>query len=622
MVATLDETTPSLHPMLDVYADRMGFSTDDLVGREEDLMAIRETMLNPLQNSVLLLGPAGVGKTKIIETWASRYMDQYDTYSLDLTALGSEGPNIFANRLRRLVTEIITLSGKTKKISVIFIDEVHMLGMPGYDTGLEALKPAMARGNIRLIGATTDGEYRQYLQGNTAFDRRFRRLNIEPPSDDATFAILKKMWSEYLVDEDCDEDLLHLIITYANRYIPGRAQPSKSIDILDSMIGRHLGRKVPLDVKMLNNIVEYLTGANPAWKVDVPKMMDYMHKRIFGQDFALSELEKSLYISVAHLNDTSRPMGVFLLAGSTGVGKTETVRAMGVGLFGSEDALIRYDMSEYQSKETVDDFRVNLADDINKHPFSIVLLDEVEKAHDNILKMLLQITDDGRLTNRWGLQTTFKNAYICMTTNAGHDIMKSIEENSQQATDYQRLIREQLIDAYNFPPELLGRLDNIIPYQPLDVKTYNQLAQKRLSEFAKRLAKRGVYLRLNENVIPYMVQEHFETDTNAGGGRALQKRLKRELVAPVAKLLCNHPQVIAIDVNIFGKMSINDKYDPRGNAHVGIQSFVTMNGSRVIGNLDKNWEAVDEKHARVVKIDVAKSKYYRRRQDYRREFGI
>lgn len=574
------------------FGSKMGNVQRHVIGREAQIDAITATMMRAEQRSILLLGPAGIGKTATVEDWAFQMGDQFEVYNIDITAMGNEGPNMFASRIHLLVDDLNKLSKTINHPLVLFIDEVHMLGMPGYATGLEALKPAMARGLIQLIGSTTDEEYVQYIEPNSAFNRRFQRLDIPVPDNKTIVKILEDMHRKYVSEVPVQKGLYELIIKYG-KYIPQQSQPSKSIDLFDAMIGWHNSKHVSFTRKLLNRVVYQKTGANPDWKVDVPKMMTYLRTHVLDQNMAMDALEGAIYTAIEHLNDESRPKGTFMMVGSTGVGKTETVRTLAKAIFGTEDAMIRFDMSEYQTKNSVDRFREMLADRIQKRPFAVVLFDEIEKASNGVRMLLLQITDDGRLSDRYGREVSFLDSYIFMTSNTASDIVRSVQNNGETINDFQQLLQSRLKDV--FPPELLGRLDAIIPFTPLSRETYYKLATLRCRQLATRLSQRGILLKLNEQILTYLVGEHFDVDSDAGGGRALQARIRDEVVVPIAKVMNAHPDLKVISLNVYGKMAQLDKKDIQGSASIGVMAFRLDDGTTYEGRVKDEIQATDKK---------------------------
>lgn len=583
-------------PYMDRYTDEMGMDEDyNVIGRKNELISLDANMLRARMNSILLLAPAGAGKTAVVESWARYRRNDIRTFSVDLVAMGAQGENEFAARIKQLIDEVIDLSNHSSKEICLFIDEVHMLGMENYAVGLESLKPAMARGKIKLIGATTDEEYVQYIQPNQALNQRFQRFDISEPSDKIVLKILQDMWKKELGHLDMNNELLKTIIDYG-RFFPADAQPRKSIKLLDDMIGWHRSQGIDVNERLLDNRVYATAGINPKWKVDVEKLIENIKKRVKGQDHAVQQIEGSLNIAVAGFSSPKRPMGTFLFTGSTGVGKTEFAKSMAEGLFGSEDNLIRFDMSEFQTLESVDVFRFRISDAINKKPYAIVLLDEIEKAHPGVVDLLLQITDDGRLTDRYGRQVTFRNAYIILTTNVGHQVYQESHEQSEDVTKMVSLIQKSLMDK--FRPEMLGRIDAIVPFKPLSKNVRHIIGMTRLDEFSTMLAKENIQLHMNKRTLVYLTEESVSRDTTSGGGRDLNRRIKQELYVPIAKLFNTVPNVCEVKVAVFGEMAKENKQQLESRANLGIINYYVHldNGGYMYyeGNVEKNIEATDE----------------------------
>lgn len=600
------------------YTDEMGLDNDyNVIGRKNELIALDANMLRARMNSILLRAPAGSGKTAIVESWARHRVGEIRTFSIDLVAMGAQGENEFAARIKGLVDEVIELSRQSSKEICLFIDEVHMLGMPNYSVGLESLKPAMARGAIKLIGATTDEEYVQYIQPNQALNQRFQIFNVSEPSNKVVYKILKDMWQKELPQLELDSELLHTIIDYG-RFFPSDAQPRKSIKMLDDMIGWHRSQDILVNERLLDNRIFATAGINPKWKVDIDALINNIKRRVKGQEHAIEQLDGSLNIAVAGFSDPKRPMGVFFFTGSTGTGKTETAKAMSEGLFGSEDNLIRFDMSEFQSIDSIDSFRYQIADAISKKPYAIVLLDEVEKAHKGVMDLLLQITDDGRLSNRYDRQVTFKNAYIIMTTNVGHEAYQESYEQGQDVTDMLRLIEKSLLKE--FRPEMLGRIDAIVPFKPLSKEVRNIIGLTRLDEFAHLLSEEfNIQIRLSSRVLGFLTQEDVSRDTTSGGGRDINRRLKSTLYVPVAKLKNKIPNIAEVKLEVYGNMVIENKQQRSTEAYLGIQEYYEHledgNYMKYEGDYKNKIEATDED---AVTTFVSKEEYNEHKRKFRK----
>lgn len=605
-------------PLLDMYAEEMGLDLSyDVIGRKNELKSLDANMQRPRMNSILLLAPAGAGKTAIVESWARHRVNEIQTFSIDLVSMGAQGENEFAARIKALVEEVIKLNEQSSRQMCLFIDEVHMLGMPNYAVGLESLKPAMARGAIKLIGATTDEEYVQHIQGNQALDQRFQRFNVSEPSDKIVFKILKDMWMKEIPNVKFNPDLANTIIEYG-RFFPADSQPRKSIRLLDDMIGWHRSQGIPVNERLLDNRIYETAGVNPKWKVNIDSLMDIVKSRVKGQPYAVQQIEGSLNVAVAGLSDPKRPMGTFMFTGTTGVGKTELAKAMAQGLFGSEDHLIRFDMSEFKTRESVDLFRYSIADKINKKPYAVVLLDEIEKADPNVVDLLLQITDDGRLSNRFNRQVTFKNAYIILTTNVGHETYREAYEQGKSLTKLLNLVQSTL--EKKFRPEMLGRIDAIVPFNPLTKSVRSEIAETRLTEFAQRLVNEfNIQFRLTERVQNFIAHENVNRSTSSGGGRDLNRRIKKTLYVPVAELINKEPNVAELQLDVYGDMIIENKQRRISNAWLGVSEyFVHLEDGTYIKYEGSSKEKIEATSSDAVTTILTEEEYKRHKDRLRK----
>ena len=563
---------PNELSLLEQYSSRMGLSDENKAfDRDNELKALSANLEQHFMNNIVFTSPPGAGKTKVVEYWSYKNRDTVETYSVDLAAMGAEGENVFAHKLRAFMREVEQLADSGKEIC-LFIDEFHMLGMSGYASGVEALKPAFARGEIRLIGATTDEEYIKHILKNKAFEERLNRFPLPSPSDDTTFQILVNIWKNLLPELEINEKLLRKVVEYTNRYMPADSQPRKSINVLDAMYGWYKSDNKPIDENSLDEQIYLKTGANTKWKVDINYIRKVLNEDVKGQDHALNSLLDGLEVAVANLNDPSRPMGSYIFTGPTGVGKTQTSRAMAKGIFGSEKNMIRFDMSEYQLLSDVPRFRFDVTDAVNNKQFSVILFDEIEKSHSGVMDLLLQLLDDGHLKDRYDRETTFKNAYIILTTNVGHKVFQEAQEQTLKLSDDVNTVRKSLLQ--DFRPELIGRLDKIIPFNSLDNDTRSSITLRELTEFTKTINDRGIYFYLESDVDIFITSDNTSNDTYAGGARDIKNRLKEKLYVPVAKLLNRHPNTVAINVGVFGQMSATDKNRLVSEANLDILMFI------------------------------------------------
>lgn len=579
----------------------MGAETNEVFGRERELVTLGANLRNPDMQGVMLIGPPGSGKTQIVEAYAVKRRDSVRTLNVDIAMMKSGGSDTtFEVNFKNLMNEITAISKddtrEDKRKVMIFIDEVHVLGMPDYIIGLEVLKPALSRGLVSMIGATTDEEYIEWIQPNQALTERFERLDMIPPNDDVVKKIVISRWKKGIPGVPVDEELIDELIWYTNKYMPSSAQPRKAIRVLSSMIGWHLETGIPFDHKLLISRIRSMTGANPEWNVDVDLLADRIKASVKGQDRAINLLRDSLSVAVANLNDESRPMGVFLYTGTTGTGKTMTAKMLSEGLFGHQDAMIRFDMSEYQTRESVDLFRERLSDRITKTPFAVVLFDEIEKAYSGVVDLLLQITDDGRLTDRYGRQVSFLNAYIIITTNVGHEVFQEAIENGLSVEAVKKTLEQTV--GQDFRPELLGRIDEIIPFNTLDYSVRREISRNALKKLVLRLRDRGIYLRTKDAVADYLALEGVSNDSTAGGGRDLNRRMKGTLLVLLADTITQIPNVVEILVDVYGDMAIRDKRRLVGTSELVIREYIvklpTGDYSRVYGNKKEGTHAFSD----------------------------
>lgn len=583
---------------INLFTQRMGNNNKTkTIGRDEEKETLDANLFNPLMNGILFLGLPGTGKTQIVEDWASKRYDEIETYEVDLTLLGGKGANKFAERIKNLTSEIIEYNKQCEKDVVIFIDEFHILGKDTYSAGLESLKPPLARGEITLIAATTDEEYQKYIAGNEALVERLQRIDIRELPYQYVVDIVSNMWERELTEEPVNNQLVRKIVEYG-KYLPAQAQPRKSLKILGEMIGWYRTKNVRMSENLLDKRIYATTGVNPKWRVDINKLIDTLKNNIKGQEYAISILEGSLHVAVSGLNDPDRPMGNFFFTGPTGVGKTLMAKKMAEGLFGTEKSLLRYDMSEYQTPESVNVFSEKLAMDVEKKPFSIILFDEVEKAHRGVMDLMLQITDDGRLSNQYGRQVTFRNAYLIFTTNVGHKTMQESFEQKEQLSDNKNLVSKML--QRDFRPELVNRMDALIPFNPLTREVRETIVAQHLSKFKEYMKKeKGIISNFSKRVSLYLSLEEVSEDTTSGGGRDINRRIKDTLYVSVAKYINQYERegLVELFIDVYGEMAVENKQRLRGNSYLGVELYTLKdmqgNYTRYIGNVDEDILATD-----------------------------
>lgn len=601
---------------LDAYAHTMGYSKYEALDRDETIKILDATVERPRMKNTCIVGPPGTGKTQVVDTWAQMRRDEIDTLEIDIESMGGPSKTIFAERLKGLMDEIIERNNQkdSKKIAM-FIDEVHILGMSEYSIALETLKPAMTSGSIIFIGATTDEEFTEHIEKNRALYERFEKLNLPEVSYETIMKILEVMWKEEMPEtEPVDYNLLKTIIEYG-KFKPADAQPRKSIKMLDDLIGWYRTQDVIMNEALLDKRILSTTGINPKWNVDVDKTLESAKRRVLGQDQAIEVIEDSLHTAVSGLSDPTRPKGSFMFLGPTGVGKTELAKALAQGLFGSENKLLRFDMSEYQHPDKIDYFSDVLADAANKRGFSVFLFDEIEKAHRGILDLFLQIIDDGRLTNRYGREVTFKNSYIIFTTNFGSRDFEAARKTSQSMSEHLKMISDILQRPDGFRPELVNRMDALVPFNPLQSLVRNHIVDKNLKELKEKLSERNIEFHYDQRVITYITREITDESTSSGGGRDLNRQVKNKVIALIAKLINRNKEgrIFEVKVGILGVMRVDEKQRLKGESDLGITLYKTIDNDEVItvheADIESETDALSDK-AHVYQVESDKDLDY------------
>ena len=595
---------------------------DPVIGRRVEMERVMQVLSRRTKNNPVLIGEPGVGKTAVVEGLAQAIVhgDVPETikdkqiYSLDMGSLvaGSRYRGDFEERLKKVLKEI-----RTRGDIILFIDEIHTLVGAGAAEGsidaAQMLKPMLARGELQTIGATTNDEYRKYIEKDAALERRFQPVKVEEPSVEETVEILKGLRDRYEAHHRViiTDDAIKSAAELADRYISDRFLPDKAIDLVDEAGARLRIRRMTappelreLDEKIAevrrnkeaaiddqdfekaaslrdeeSKLAEQRKAKEEAWKggesdeiaevgdqeiaevlamsTGIPvvrltqtetakllKMEDELHKRVIGQDEAVKALAQSIRRTRSGLKDPNRPGGSFIFAGPTGVGKTELAKALAEFLFGDEDALIQLDMSEFSEKHTASrlfgappgyvgyDEGGQLTEKVRRKPFSVVLFDEVEKAHPDIFNSLLQILEEGRLTDSQGRKVDFKNTVIIMTTNLGtRDINKGVLTGFQTADnsthDYGRMkskVAEEL--KQHFRPEFLNRVDDTIVFPPLTKPEIARIVDLMIAKLAKRMEAQDMRLQLTDAARELLADVGFDPVL---GARPLRRAIQREI---------------------------------------------------------------------------------------------
>ena len=595
---------------------------DPVIGRRVEMERVMQVLSRRTKNNPVLIGEPGVGKTAVVEGLAQAIVagDVPETikdrqiYSLDMGSLvaGSRYRGDFEERLKKVLKEI-----RTRGDIILFIDEIHTLVGAGAAEGsidaAQMLKPMLARGELQTIGATTNDEYRKYIEKDAALERRFQPVKVEEPSVDETVEILKGLRDRYEAHHRViiTDAAIQAAAELADRYISDRFLPDKAIDLVDEAGARLRIRRMTappelreLDEKIAevrrnkeaaiddqdfekaaslrdeeSKLAQERKSKEEAWKggesdeiaevgdqeiaevlamsTGIPvvrltqtetakllKMEDELHKRVIGQDEAVKALAQSIRRTRSGLKDPNRPGGSFIFAGPTGVGKTELAKALAEFLFGDEDALIQLDMSEFSEKHTASrlfgappgyvgyDEGGQLTEKVRRKPFSVVLFDEVEKAHPDIFNSLLQILEEGRLTDSQGRKVDFKNTVIIMTTNLGtRDINKGVLTGFQTADhsthDYGRMkakVAEEL--KQHFRPEFLNRVDDTIVFPPLTKPEIARIVDLMIAKLAKRMEAQDMRLQLTDEARELLADVGFDPVL---GARPLRRAIQREI---------------------------------------------------------------------------------------------
>ncbi|MCM1035666.1 MAG: ATP-dependent Clp protease ATP-binding subunit [Paludibacter sp.] len=637
------ENSKSDTPALDSFGNDLTRAAaegrlDPVIGREKEIERIAQILSRRKKNNPILTGEPGVGKSAIIEGLALRIVNRQVSpmlfnkriYTLDVASMvaGTKYRGQFEERMKSVMNEL----QKHPEI-ILFIDEIHTIVGAGNQAGqLDAanmLKPALARGEMQCIGATTLKEYRTSIEKDGALERRFQKVMVEPTSAEDTLQILKKLAPSYAAHHNVvyTDAVLETCVRLTDRYISDRCFPDKAIDAMDEAGARThlLAPAVPASIRALETELEQirnekervLTEQNyeqavalrdqekgvetrlkeqlKAWETscsETPQtiteedvafvvslisgiplqriaqsenirlrtMADTLCSKVIGQDEAVKAVVRSIQRSRVGLKDPNRPIGTFLFLGPTGVGKTYLAQCLAEEMFGSRDALIRFDMSEYMEKHSVSllvgappgyvghEDAGKLTEAVRRKPYSIVLFDEIEKAHTDIFNILLQLLDEGRLTDRQGNRVDFKNTIIILTSNVGtrqlKDFGRGIGFTMAQEAD-EKDTHAVLHKALNktFSPEFLNRIDNIVTFSQLSKETLSQILELELSHLQERLRPLGYHLSLTEEVKTLLLTKGYDIQY---GARPIKRTIQHEIEEPLTDYIlsqdCNEEQ--------------------------------------------------------------------------------
>ncbi|KPV44178.1 ATP-dependent Clp protease ATP-binding subunit [Alicyclobacillus ferrooxydans] len=593
---------------------------DPVIGRSNEIERVIQVLSRRTKNNPVLIGEPGVGKTAIAEGLAQRIINgdipetlrnkRVMVLDMGTVVAGTKYRGEFEDRLKK-ITEEIRHAGNV----ILFIDELHtLIGAGGAEGAIDAsniLKPALARGELQCIGATTLDEYRKHIEKDAALERRFQPITVDQPTAEEAIEILKGLRDRYEAHHrvKITDAALESAVQLSDRYIPDRFLPDKAIDLIDEAASRVRlqSHTPPPNLKELESQLEKVRNEKDAavqgqefekaaslrddeqmlrkelesrkteWKrtqenndvkvgsediahivaawTGIPvkqlqqeeserlmNMESLLHSRVIGQEEAVAAVSRAIRRARAGLKDPKRPIGSFIFLGPTGVGKTELARALAESMFGDEDAMIRIDMSEYMERHTTSrlvgsppgyvgyDEGGQLTEKVRRKPYSVVLLDEVEKAHPEVFNILLQVLDDGRLTDGKGRTVDFRNTVIIMTSNAGAEMIRKggslgfKPDNSSQYEDMKTRVMEEL--RKQFRPEFLNRIDEMIVFHPLDESQIGQIVDLMVQELQKRLQEQDIRFTLTEDAKKFLAKEGFDPQY---GARPLKRAIQRHI---------------------------------------------------------------------------------------------
>lgn len=590
---------------------------DPVIGRNKEIQETSEILARRTKNNPVLVGDAGVGKTAVVEGLAQAIVNgdvpaaikNKEIISIDISGLeaGTQYRGAFEENVQNLVDEV-----KKAGNIILFFDEIHQIlgaGSTGGDSGskglADILKPALSRGELTVIGATTQDEYRNTIHKNAALARRFNEVKVNAPSAEDTYQILKGIKPLYEAHHNIElpDEVLRAAVDYSVQYIPQRSLPDKAIDLVDvtaaHLAAQHpvtdiqtleaemaeakqlqleaaekedyekaLNEKVRIDklqkqidnhteqqkvVATVNDVaqaVERMTGipVSQMGASDIERLKELKNRlaaNVIGQDDAVEAVSRAIRRNRAGFDDGNRPIGSFLFVGPTGVGKTELAKQLALDLFGNKDAIIRLDMSEYSDRTAVskligttagyvgyDDNSHTLTERVRRNPYSIVLLDEIEKADPQVITLLLQVLDDGHLTDGQGNQVNFKNTIIIATSNAGFGY--GVEEGPEEEPDIMDRI------APFFRPEFLNRFNAVIEFKHLDKENLKAIVDLMLAQVNKTLSKKGIHLGVTDAAKELLMEEGYD---KAMGARPLRRVIESQIRDKVTDFYLDHTNV-------------------------------------------------------------------------------
>jgi len=547
---------------------------EPVIGRSNEILQLVRTLTRKTKNNPMLIGEAGIGKTAIVEGLALRIAQGKLTESLwdkriiELSLASIVAGTKYRGEFEERVMGIVNECKKHPEV-IVFLDEIHTLVAAGAaEGGMDAsniLKPALARGEIRCIGATTITEYRKHIEKDPALERRFQPLMVSEPSVEDALEILKQLKERYEKHHQVKiaESAIMAAVRLSAKFISDRRLPDKALDTLDeactrakvpilSMYGEkeaQVGKAGEVTAEDVAEVISRWTGI-PVYQLAMEererllRMAEIVKKRVIGQDEAVERIAEVVRIGRAGLKDPRRPTGVFLFLGPTGVGKTELARATAEFLFGSENEMIRFDMSEFMEKHSVSKLvgappgyvgyeeEGQLTGRLRRKPYSVVLLDEIEKAHPEVFDLFLQVFDEGRLTDSKGRTIDAKNAIFIMTSNIGTELYH--KETIGFKTQAGKQVKDDILAELKrtFRPEFLNRLDEVILFRPLEPKDLSRIAHNLLTNVRKRLEEKGIIFGVEKEALELVCQEGYDP---MNGARPLTRTVERLIIKPLSE---------------------------------------------------------------------------------------
>ena len=545
---------------------------DPLIGREKEVQSIIQVLSRRTKNNPVVIGDPGVGKTAIIEGLAIKIeekdvpksLENKIIYNLDISGVlaGAKYRGEFEERIKKIIDEAIN----AKEI-ILFIDEIHTIvgaGATG-ENPMDAssiLKPVLSRGDIQVIGATTIDGYRKNIEKDVALERRLQPIIVEEPTKEDAIKILNGLKNKYEKHHNVKitDDAIKQAVELSSRYITDRYLPDKAVDIIDESASRvsinkfksKKGKRI-VDSNIVSEVVELWTGI-PISKIvksegnKLLNLEDILQERVIGQNEAIKAISKAIRRSRSGIKDPKKPIGSFLFLGPTGVGKTELCKALAESHFGNEDKIVRIDMSEYMEKHSVSrligsppgyighDDGGQLTESVRSHPYSVVLFDEIEKAHEDIFNILLQILDEGRLTDSKGRTVDFKNTIIIMTSNLGATSISNQRKTGFSIGNNESKIKEENYNdmkdkimeevKIRFRPEFINRIDDIVVFHKLSLDNLYDIVKIMTKDLIKRLKKMDIELDIEETVIKFIAKYGIDLEY---GARPLKRVIQKEL---------------------------------------------------------------------------------------------